>query len=124
MTTPFLWHFINFRVASQFAQDKTDKLFCTNLNIGANRMNSISKLMIALVFCLISGFAVANPVNINTAGAAEISKSLNGIGMTKADAIIKDRETNGPFKSIDDLARVKGIGPATVSKNKELIIVK
>lgn len=87
-------------------------------------MKSIAKLMIALVFCSISGLAISEPVNINKASAAEIAKALNGIGMSKAEAIIKDRETNGPFKSVDDLARVTGVGPATLSKNKDLIIVK
>jgi competence protein ComEA len=87
-------------------------------------MHKFSKIMIALVFGLISGLATADPVNVNTANAAEIAKTLNGIGMSKAGAIIKDRETNGPFKSVDDLARVKGIGAATVSKNKDLIVVK
>ncbi|MGH8551298.1 MAG: ComEA family DNA-binding protein [Methylococcales bacterium] len=87
-------------------------------------MKSFAKSMIALIFCLISGLAVSEPVNINKAGAAEIAKALNGIGMSKAEAIIKDREANGPFKSVDDLVRVKGVGPATLSQNKDLIIVK
>ncbi len=87
-------------------------------------MKNIAKLLIGFVFCLISGFAVSEPVNINKASAAEIAKALNGVGMSKAEAIIKDREANGPFKSADDLARVKGIGTATLSKNKDLILVK
>jgi competence protein ComEA len=52
-------------------------------------------------------------VNINTASAAELD-SLPGIGATKAQAIIEDREANGPFATCADLARVAGIGPATV----------
>lgn len=87
-------------------------------------MKAIAKIMIALVFTLISGLAVSEPVNINKASAAEIAKALNGVGMSKAEEIIKDREANGPFKSVDDVARVKGIGPATLNKNKDLIIVK
>jgi competence protein ComEA len=87
-------------------------------------MRNIAKSMIALAFCLISGLAVSEPVNINKASAAEIAKALNGIGMSKAEAIIKDREANGPFKSVEDLARVKGIGPATLSQNKDFILLK
>lgn len=41
---------------------------------------------------------------------------LEGIGDTLARRIVEDRETNGPFAGIDDLARVKGIGPKTVEK--------
>lgn len=87
-------------------------------------MTKLTKLMIALVFFLACGFAAAKPVNINKASAEEIAKALNGIGLSKAEAIVKDREKNGLFKSVDDIVRVKGIGPVTISKNKELIQVK
>ena len=80
--------------------------------------------MIFCIICLISGVVNADPLNINTAKAPEIAKSLKGVGMTKAKAIVQDREANGPFKSIDDLARVKGIGAGTISKNKDLIVLK
>ncbi len=90
----------------------------------AEYMKHIEKWIIAFVFCLTAGFANAEAIDVNTANAADIAKALNGIGITKAEAIVKDRETNGPFKTVDDLARVKGIGPATLTKNKDLIIVK
>ena len=87
-------------------------------------MRRITKLAIVLIFCLVSGLVIAGPVNVNKANATEIAEALTGIGKSKAEAIIKDREANGPFKNADDLTRVKGIGPATISKNKELILVK
>ncbi len=62
------------------------------------------------------------PVNINTAGENELTR-LNGIGPALAKRICDDRNANGPFKSIDDLQRVKGIGPATVEKNRDMIIL-
>ncbi|QOY54051.1 helix-hairpin-helix domain-containing protein [Candidatus Sulfurimonas marisnigri] len=55
-------------------------------------------------------------VDINNADQTELS-SINGIGAKKADAIIKYRSTNC-FKSIDELANVKGIGAKTVEKNR------
>ena len=55
-------------------------------------------------------------VNINTATAAELAR-LDGIGETKALAIVADRDTNGPFQSEGDLTRVRGIGDVTVEKN-------
>ncbi|MEO1954155.1 MAG: helix-hairpin-helix domain-containing protein [Campylobacterales bacterium] len=57
-------------------------------------------------------------VDINHATAKEFA-SLNGIGAKKAEAIIKYRTSVKCFKSIDELTKVKGIGKATISKNKD-----
>jgi len=54
----------------------------------------------------------AGRVNVNSATAAELA-TLPGIGASKAAAIIAEREKK-PFSSIDDLVRVRGIGPHTV----------
>ncbi|MCC8022692.1 MAG: helix-hairpin-helix domain-containing protein [Clostridiales bacterium] len=54
-------------------------------------------------------------VNINTA-TLERLKTLNGIGDTKAAAIIAYREENGGFSSLEELMNVKGIGEATFEK--------
>ena len=62
-------------------------------------------------------------VNINTADAATISAELNGIGLSKAEAIVEYRKKHGPFKSVDDLSLVKGIGEKTVEKNRHDIRV-
>lgn len=51
-------------------------------------------------------------VNINTAGLEELM-SLPGIGPVKAQAILDDREANGPYRYAEDLIRVKGIGEGT-----------
>ena len=48
-------------------------------------------------------------VNINTAGREELM-ALPGIGEKRAEAIIKDRERNGPFRYPEELTRVSGIG--------------
>ena len=58
--------------------------------------------------------------DINRATAAEWDE-LPGIGPAKAQAIVEDRERNGPFRSIDDLARVKGIGPKLLERLREAI---
>ncbi len=75
----------------------------------------------AMLLC--SGALQAGPVNINTADAATIAKELNGVGLKRAQAIVEYRQKHGPFKSADELALVKGIGPAAVAKNRELIRV-
>lgn len=85
----------------------------------------ITKMALTFFFwVLISGAALADALNLNTAGAEEIAEVMTGIGKVKADAIVKDREANGKFKSIEDLTRVKGIGPATIEKNRDKIKVE
>ena len=88
-------------------------------------MMNISTLIKSLALSLLlatSAFA-ADKVNINTADAAAIAEALNGVGPAKAEAIVAHRKANGAFKSADQLAEVKGIGLATVEKNRDRIEV-
>jgi competence protein ComEA len=62
------------------------------------------------------------PININTASLAELD-SLPGIGPITAQLIIDYRENKGPFKSIEDIMNVSGIGPKTFEEIKDLITV-
>lgn len=68
--------------------------------------------------------APALSVNINTASAAEIAETLQGVGESKAQAIVAYREEHGQFESADALSSVKGIGAATVEKNRERIALQ
>jgi len=61
---------------------------------------------------------VAAPVNINSADAATFARELKGVGDTKAAAIVEYRRTHGAFKTVDDLALVKGIGQKLVDRNR------
>lgn len=63
----------------------------------------------------------ASTININSASADEIAGALNGVGLTKAEAIVSYRKENGPFKTLADLENVKGIGEKTLEKNKAII---
>lgn len=58
-------------------------------------------------------------LNINTASGAEL-ELLPGIGPALAARILEDRQANGPFKTVDDLDRVKGIGPKTLERIRDL----
>ena len=79
-------------------------------------------LLLSLLLC--AGAAMASePVDINSADAAQLDKVLIGVGAAKAEAIIEYRKANGPFKSADELANVKGIGLKTVERNRDLIAV-
>ena len=53
-------------------------------------------------------------VDVNTAGLDELM-DLPGIGQARAQAILDDREANGPFRYPEDLIRVKGIGEGVLS---------
>jgi competence protein ComEA len=81
--------------------------------------------VLVLVFSLLSGFATAEPaaVNINTA-TVETLAALDGVGETRAQAIIDYRSDNGPFKTASDLVNVKGIGERTLEKNADRLTVK
>jgi competence ComEA-like helix-hairpin-helix protein len=68
------------------------------------------------------GAAQTARLNINTASAAEL-ELLPGIGPALAARIIEDRLAAGPFKSVDDLDRVKGIGPKTLERVRDLCTV-
>ncbi len=57
-------------------------------------------------------------VKINSADAETLTRELKGIGPTKAKAIIDYRDNHGPFQSVDELLEVKGIGAATLEKNR------
>lgn len=65
-----------------------------------------------------SAAAVQAMVNLNTADAETLGRELTGIGATKAQAIVAYRQAHGPFQSVDELLEVKGIGAATLEKNR------
>ena len=71
-----------------------------------------------LLATLLPTLAWAGPVDINKADAATIARELQGIGLSRAQAIVAYREKNGAFKSADDLRKVKGIGAKTLELNR------
>lgn len=85
-------------------------------------MNFIKSLVLGLSLSLASLAAFAAQVNLNTASAAQL-ETLNGIGAAKAEAIVDYRKEHGAFKSVDELAKVKGIGQKTVDKNRDQMTV-
>ena len=85
-------------------------------------MKTSARLLTLLVACM-PLWALAGPVNINTADAATISAELKGVGLTKAQAIVEYREKHGLFKTREDLSLVRGIGDRTVEINRDNILV-
>jgi competence protein ComEA len=64
----------------------------------------------------------SSPLNINTATAAELEQ-LPGIGPSLAARIVQYRQEHGPFRTVDALLLVSGIGPATLDRIRPLITV-
>lgn len=56
-------------------------------------------------------------VSINTVSADDLARVMNGVGLKKAQAIVSYREEYGPFKTLDDLKQVPGMGSALVERN-------
>lgn len=56
-------------------------------------------------------------VSINTATVDELAKAMNGVGKKKAQAIVSYREEHGPFKALEDLKQVPGMGDSLVERN-------
>ena len=65
----------------------------------------------------------SNKLDINHATAEQLD-AFPGIGAVKAQTIVSDREKNGLFHSVDDLLRVKGIGPKLLMKMKASIVAQ
>src|SRR5687767_11718343 len=80
------------------------------------------KSLVLMLLLTGSAFA-ADKVNINSASAAELDRVLMNVGASKAQAIVDYRQAHGPFKSVEDLALVKGIGLKTVERNHDRIEV-
>jgi len=75
-------------------------------------------LVQALIATLLPIGAWAGPVNVNSADAATLAKELDGIGPSKAQAIVDFRQKNGPFRSAEDLLQVDGIGERVLEQNR------
>lgn len=70
---------------------------------------------------LVPLLAIAGPVDVNSADAETIAAELDGIGLARAQAIVAYREANGPFRSVEDLLAVKGVGERILAANRDNI---
>jgi competence ComEA-like helix-hairpin-helix protein len=62
------------------------------------------------------------PININTATSEELQQ-VPGIGPVTAEKILQTRKSYGPFKSVDDLRAIRGIGPKRLEKMRKYLTV-
>ncbi len=82
----------------------------------ASSWRSLGAVLTASVW--LASPALAGPVNVNSADVRTLQKELVGIGPAKAQAIVMARDKNGPFKSLEEVARVKGVGKKLVERNR------
>jgi competence protein ComEA len=64
----------------------------------------------------------ASQVDVNSADARALAEALDGVGLAKAEAIVAWRKQHGPFETLDDLAKVDGIGPHILERNRDAIV--
>ncbi len=87
-------------------------------------MNKIFTYVLILLMLINSAQLFAAPVNVNTASLEQLVDNLAGIGVHKAQAIIDYREQNGEFRKLEDLLKVKGIGPSIIEQNEQDLLFK
>lgn len=90
-------------------------------------MQFIRTLM--LLLCLAASAQAADirlneSVDINKASAEQLAKTLDGVGLNKAQAIVEYRRINGAFSSPEALGKVKGIGASTIKNNRHRIRIQ
>ena len=86
-------------------------------------MNPIRRILLLLVLAFALPSLASAQVDINSADAKALAEAMSGIGLVKAEAIVAYREANGPFKRVEDLAKVKGIGAKTIEANRTAIVI-
>ena len=92
--------------------------------VRALRRLALPGVLLALALALATIPAAAEgTIDINTATAEEFAAAMTGVGLKKARSIVAYRDENGPFVSIEDLVRVRGIGAATLDSNRDRLLV-
>ena len=86
-------------------------------------MDILRKCIFAVLLSLPVLLYAGQTININTADK-ELLMSIKGVGAKRAEAIIAYRKQNGPFKSVDQLSEIKGLGQYFVDSNRDVLVVK
>jgi competence protein ComEA len=85
------------------------------------------KLFRTLLFPCLLALLLPSParaqVDINHADAKTLAESLSGVGLVKAEAIVAYRASHGPFRHVEDLGAVAGIGARTIEANRQAIVI-
>lgn len=82
------------------------------------------RVVLAAGLLLVSAWAFAGSVNINTATEQQLDEELLGIGQMLAERIVRYRQAHGPFRSPEEIQNVPYVGVKTFQKNRKYIVVK
>ncbi len=85
--------------------------------------NVVQLLFGVMLTGMVAMVSWAGPVDLNSADAETIARELNGVGVTRAEAIVEYREQYGAFASPDELLNVSGIGPHILKVNEANIVL-
>ena len=85
-------------------------------------MDTINRIVLVALLACSLGLPAAEPININSADRQSLMQ-VKGVGEKRADAIIAWREKNGPFRSVEQLAEIEGIGASLIETNKDMLTV-
>ena len=94
-----------------------------NVTVVALLMLAITSTLLLVPGAMAVTGKKAVQVNINTADTGELA-TLPGIGMVKASAIVHHRSEQGPFKTVDDLIKVQGIGKSLLEKIRNFVRIE
>ena len=86
-------------------------------------MKSLKSTITAIALLACGAVFAAEPVNINTADAQTLADAINGVGLKRAEAIVDYRNQNGPFKSVNELVQVRGVGEKSLEKSRDRLTV-
>ena len=86
-------------------------------------MPRLRTILLALFLAFPAVLMAGEAVNVNKADATTLAAGIKGVGEAKAEAIVAYRKEHGPFKTIDDLTQVPGIGERIVEINRANITV-
>ena len=87
------------------------------------------KLIFVVLFTLATGLSPLSlaqsdatmAINVNQASAEQLAEALDGVGVTRAQAIVQHRENYGKFERVEELLMVRGIGDSILDANREKI---
>src|SRR3954468_13166406 len=85
-------------------------------------MKFLTRIVLSSLLFAGAAFGAVQQIDINTADALTLARELSDVGLVKAEAIVAYRDAHGPFTSLEDLAKVKGIGPRVIEENRERIV--
>lgn len=86
-------------------------------------MKSLKSAIAAVALLACGAVFATETVDINTADAQALAEAINGVGLKRAEAIVEYREQNGPFKSVNELVEVRGVGEKSLEKSRDRLTV-